>query len=254
MATAYRRKDGVLVAQYKGADGKQHQERLGPEHFKNLRDAKRHAQTLEDAASTQFALLEGRIGKAATFETLICWWDANYAAKGRSRTEAGFLKKHACATLGPLRVHEVTSGVIEGLLVKKEALGPDGQPELSPKSINNLRELIGRVFSKAIEQEMWKVLPRTLDGGDRVSLVGGHRELERGARTRADGHRGSGGSGGNRVMAQVRQMSGSCRPTATVSSRRSWARHAGKRRSRARTAAARTGSRMAATPSRAATS
>jgi len=157
MATAYRRKkDGALVAQYKGTDGKQHQERLDAESFKTLRDAKRHAQQLEDAASVEFALLEGRIGKGATFEHLINWWDANYAAKGRSLTEAAFLKKHTLGALGPLKVHEVTSGVTEGLLVKKEALGPDGEPALSPKSINNLRDLIGRVFSKAIEQGMWK--------------------------------------------------------------------------------------------------
>ena len=68
----------------------------------------------------------------------------------------GVLKKHALGALGLLNVHEVTSGVIEGFLVKKEALGPDGNLELSPKSINNLRELIGRIFSKAIEQEIWK--------------------------------------------------------------------------------------------------
>jgi hypothetical protein len=77
-------------------------------------------------------------------------------AKGRSPTEVLFLKKHTRNTLGPLRVHEVTSGVIEGLLVRKEALGPDGKPQLAAKSINSLREIIGRVFNKAIEQELWK--------------------------------------------------------------------------------------------------
>ncbi len=157
MATAYRRKeDGALVAQYKGTDGTQHQERLDPEDFRTIRDAKRRAQELEDAARVECALLEGKIGQSATFENLINWWDSNYAAKGRSRTETGFLRKHALTTLGPLKVHEVTSGVIEGFLVRKEALGPDGKSELSAKSINNLRELIGRLFSKAIEQEMWK--------------------------------------------------------------------------------------------------
>jgi len=56
------------------------------------------------------------------------------AAKGRSPNEAAFLGKHTSTTFGPLKVHEVTGGVIEGILVKKEALGLDGEPELSPKS------------------------------------------------------------------------------------------------------------------------
>lgn len=108
MATAYRRKYGFLVAQYKGVDGKQHQERLDPEEFKTLRDARRHAQELEDAARTQAALVEGRIGKGATFANLVEWWEKNYAANGRSPTAAPFLKRHTRDTLGPLRVHEVT--------------------------------------------------------------------------------------------------------------------------------------------------
>jgi integrase len=163
MATAYRRKeDDALVAQYKGADGKQHQERLDSEEYRTVREAKRHAQQLEDAAVAQCALVEGKIGKTATFENLIDWWDRNYAAKGRSFTEVGFLKKHVLAELGAKKVHEVTSGVIEGFLVKKEALGPDGKPQLKAKSINNLRELIGRIFSKAIEQEMWRA-PNPID-------------------------------------------------------------------------------------------
>jgi integrase len=163
VATAYRRKnDDVLVAQYKGADGKQHQERLDSEEYRTVREAKRRAQELEDAASAECALVEGKIGKTATFENLIDWWERNYAAKSRSFTEVGFLKKHVLAELGAKRVHEVTSGLIEGFLVKKEALGPDGQPQLSAKSINNLRELIGRVFSKAIEQEMWRA-PNPID-------------------------------------------------------------------------------------------
>ena len=163
MATAYRRKnDGALVAQYKGADGKQHQERLDAKEYRTLRDAKRRAQELEDAALAQSALVEGKIGKAATFANLIDWWDWNYAAKSRLFTEVGFLKKHVLPELGAKKVAEVTAGVIEGFLVKKEALGPDGQPQLKAKSINNLRELIGRVFSKAIEQEMWRA-PNPID-------------------------------------------------------------------------------------------
>jgi integrase len=161
--SAYRRKtDGALVAQYKGADGKQHQARLDPEEYKTLRDAKRRALELEDAASAASALVAGKIGKAATFENLVEWWDRNYAAKSRSFTEVGFLRKHALPALGAKKVAEVTPGVIESFLVAKEALGPDGQPELSSKSINNLRELIGRVFSKAIEQEMWRA-PNPID-------------------------------------------------------------------------------------------
>ena len=157
MATAYRRKeDGKLVAQYKGADGKQHQVRLDPEECNTLRDAKRRAQELEDAAAIECSLLKGKIGKAATLASLIDWWDRNYAAKGRSFTEVRFLKKHALPELGTVKVHEVTPGMVEGFLVKKEALGPNGEPELKPKSINNLRELIGRVFNKAIEQELWR--------------------------------------------------------------------------------------------------
>ncbi len=157
MATAYRRKeDGNLVAQYKGADGKQHQVRLDPDEFKTLRDAKRRAQEFEDVAAAECSLLEGRIGKTATFANLIDWWDRNYAAKCRSFTEVGFLKRHTLPELGTVKVHEITAGLVEGFLVKKEALDPAGEPELKPKSINNLRELIGRVFSKAIEQELWK--------------------------------------------------------------------------------------------------
>ena len=89
MATAYRRKeDGALVAQYKGTDGKQHQERLAPDEFKTLREAKRRAQEIEDAAAAECSLVEGRIGKSATFSNLVDWWERNYAAKGRSFTEA----------------------------------------------------------------------------------------------------------------------------------------------------------------------
>ena len=156
MATAYRRdEDGVLVAQYMGADGKKHQERLDPERFKTIRDARRHAQDLEDAASRQRAALEGTLWKSATFADLVEWWERNYTSRARSQTAAAFLRKHTRAPLGPLRIHEVTSGAIERLLVGKEAHGPDGTPELSAKSVNHLRSLIGRVFKKAAEQEVW---------------------------------------------------------------------------------------------------
>jgi hypothetical protein len=57
---------GVLVAQYEVADRKQHQERLDPEDFNNLRDAKRHAQTLEDAAGTQLARIFTRSHRRET--------------------------------------------------------------------------------------------------------------------------------------------------------------------------------------------
>ena len=142
MATAYRRKEsGILVAQYKGTGREAASGAPRPRRVQDLarREAARPRVRSCCGRRVLAARGEDRQAKTATFADLIDWWDRNYAAKGRSFTEVGFLKRHTLPELGNLKVHEITAGLVEGFLVRKEALTPDGEPELKPKSIDEPR-------------------------------------------------------------------------------------------------------------------
>ncbi len=114
-------------------------------------EAKRFARDLETKAERQRAGLEAlpEASRFKTFGDLLDWWLAEYGAKLRSQTILLSAEKHFRPTLGSLPIQEVTAGRIEALLNERTA-------DLSPATLNHLRALLHRIYSRAIRCELWQ--------------------------------------------------------------------------------------------------
>ncbi|MBL9039189.1 MAG: site-specific integrase, partial [Archangium sp.] len=105
---------------------------------------------LESKADRQRLGLEPleRAGDELTFGDLFLWWSTVHASKLRSTTQIPFAAKHLTPVLGDIRLPDISPGVVEALLAKKDGL-------LKPKSINNLRQILAQIFNLAIRHEKW---------------------------------------------------------------------------------------------------
>ena len=83
----------------------------------------------------------------ATFDELFDWWMKEYGSRLRGQFE-GFLRKRLVRPLDKLPVEEVTSARIEELLQHQV-------DELSPKSLNELRGTLHRIFKRATQRGFW---------------------------------------------------------------------------------------------------
>jgi integrase len=83
----------------------------------------------------------------ATFDELFNWWMKEYGSRLRGQFE-GFLRKRLVAQLDKVPVEEVTSARIEELLQHQ-------CDELSPKSLNELRGTLHRIFKRATQRGLW---------------------------------------------------------------------------------------------------
>ncbi len=147
MATVFER-DGSWVVKWRDASGRWRQKRTA---CLTKTEARRLAEDLARKAERQRAGLEalpGQDGPPMTFAALLDWWWEAYGQKLRSRDLKGFVDRHLRAGLGALTLREVTSAQLEGLLQGKSN-------DLAPKSLNNLRALVHRIFELAIKREKW---------------------------------------------------------------------------------------------------
>jgi integrase len=82
-----------------------------------------------------------------TFDELFDWWMKEYGSRLRGQFE-GFLRKRLVARLDKLPIEEVTSARIEELLQHQV-------DELSPKSLNEMRGTLHRIFKRATQRGFW---------------------------------------------------------------------------------------------------
>src|SRR5437764_43295 len=146
MATVFER-DGVWIAKWRDATGEWRQKRTS---CATKAEARRFAEDLARKAERQREGLEPLPSSEAPikFEELLDWWWDEYGQRLRSRDLRGFVDKHLRAPLGKLSLREVTTSQLEALLQRKSR-------ELAPKSLNNLRGLVHRIFALAIKREKW---------------------------------------------------------------------------------------------------
>lgn len=83
----------------------------------------------------------------ATFDELFDWWMKEYGSRLRGAI-GGFLRKRLVHPLSGVPVEEVTSARIEELLQHQ-------CDELSPKSLNELRGTLHRIFKRAAQRGLW---------------------------------------------------------------------------------------------------
>lgn len=116
----------------------------------NERQARKLADELERRFQRERLGLEPKsiVSGGMTFGQLIDWWWDEYGHRYRSKTVKPFVEKHLRAPLGDKLLDDVSSSDIEGLLNAKA-------DDLSPKSRNNLRGHIHRMFRLAIRRKKW---------------------------------------------------------------------------------------------------
>lgn len=149
MATVFRR-NGRWFMQYKDATGSWKKRACD---FEKKGDALRMANDLERQAERVRLGLEpaASTGPAMTFSQLYDWWWAEYGSKRRGIKNASidaFNRKRLLPSLGPLAIREVTAAKIEETLQ-----GHAG--DLSPASLNHLRNAVRVVFAKATKRGLW---------------------------------------------------------------------------------------------------
>src|SRR3954469_6643100 len=146
MANVFER-DGVWIAKWQDAAGRWRQKRTS---CATKGEARRLAEDLARKAERQREGLEPMpvAGPPITFAELLDWWWEEYGQRLRSRDLRSFVDKHLRASLGKLTLREVTTSQLEGMLQRKSR-------DLAPKSLNNLRGLLHRIFALAIKREKW---------------------------------------------------------------------------------------------------
>lgn len=153
MASVFKR-NGYYVVKWKNSVGRQQTQRT---RFVTKPEARLYAMDLEHQAQRQRAGLAPTLKKSElqTFGQLADWWETECRGRYRSHTIFAFVKKHLVPAFGPLPLSSVTAGKIDELMAKKEKRGADGMPQLAPKSVNQLREVVHRMFKLAKRREKW---------------------------------------------------------------------------------------------------
>ncbi len=160
MASVYQKR-GRYFVRWKDAAGQWRRQATA---CATKREALREAHDLERQAERARHGLEPLPGDGPrlTFGELLDWWRTDYGDKLRSPSMVLFAEKHLRDSLGTLPLGEVTSARLEGLLVAKDGA-------LGPKSLNDLRGLVHRMFSLAIRRGLWAgVNPATAVGRRKV--------------------------------------------------------------------------------------
>lgn len=167
MASVFNR-EGVWYLRVKDAAGRWVKIRC--ESAKGKTEARRAADDLERRYERQRLGLEPAMPEdgGGSFASLLEWWLDTYSKGTPSHGWAErTIKKHLLKSeLGSLPVAAVTSAKIETLLARKAS-------ELSPQTVNHLRGMIGRTFSKAIKAGRWV--------GSNPVLAVARRKVTRGA-------------------------------------------------------------------------
>src|SRR5215212_1807050 len=149
MATVFRR-NGRWFMQFKDATGAW---KKRASDFEKKGDALRMAIDLERQAERIRLGLEPAptTGPTMTFAQLYDWWWTEYGSKRRGIKNGSidaFNRKRFLPLLGPPATREVTAAKIEEML-------QGHADELSPASLNHLRNAVRVVFAKAIKRGLW---------------------------------------------------------------------------------------------------
>src|SRR5215813_9724784 len=150
MASAFEKRPGQFWAKYKDRYGVW---RSVPTKEPTLKSARAYAREKERAEQRIGEGIDPDLGDAAneSFGSLANWWIERFSPNIRSKSFAGYLRRHVIPHIGRLHLRQLRPHHIEALL-------DDLQHErgLSPKSCNDIRASIHRVFALAAERGRWQ--------------------------------------------------------------------------------------------------
>lgn len=150
MASVFQR-NGVWYARVKDGSGRWLKVRC--ESVRTKTEARRVAEDLDRRFERQRLGLDPLTPAdgGGTVAELLEWWLEAHSARSPShaRNESVIRKHLIPSELGPVKLAAVTPDRIEALLHRK------AQEELSPQSINHLRNFLGRAFNAAIRVGRW---------------------------------------------------------------------------------------------------
>ncbi len=150
MASAFEKRSGQFWAKYKDRYGAW---RSVPTKEPTLKKAREYAREKQRAEQRIGEGIDPDLGDAAheTFGELAGWWIERFSPNLRSKSFAGYLRRHIVPRIGQLHLRQLRPHHIEALL-------DDLQHErgLNPKTCNDIRASINRVFTLAAERGRWQ--------------------------------------------------------------------------------------------------
>src|SRR6266852_3165337 len=148
MASAFEKRSGQCWAKYKDRYGAW---RSVPTKEPTLKKAREYDREKERAEQRIGEGIDPDLGDAAheTFGALAAWWIERFSPILRSKSFAGYVRRHVIPRIVQLHLRQLRPHHIEALL-------DDLQHEkgLNPKSCN-VRACINRVFTLAAERGRW---------------------------------------------------------------------------------------------------
>jgi integrase len=149
MASAFEKRSGQFWAKYKDRYGTW---RSIPTKEPTLKRARDFAREKERAERRIGEGIDPDLGDAAneTFGALAEWWIEGFSPALRSKSFAGYLRKHVVPAIGRIRLRQLRPHPVEALLDELQHKGG-----LTPKSCNDIRASMNRVFTRAAERGRW---------------------------------------------------------------------------------------------------
>src|SRR6476659_7507831 len=150
MASAFQKSPGKWWARFKDENGRWKsvptKERTRRQALQVAMELERRAQRIRDGIDPDLG-----DGAEADFAWLANWWMEAFGSRLRSDSFCQYLRKHVIPALGTLRLSRMRSDHIERLLHDLES-----KNGLSPKTCNDVRAAIHRVFVQGYRQGMWR--------------------------------------------------------------------------------------------------
>src|SRR5215831_10072849 len=149
MASAFEKRSGQFWAKYKDRYGTW---RSIPTKELTLKAARDFAREKERAERRIGEGIDPDLGDAAneTFRALAEWWIERFSPRLRSKSFAGYLRKHVLPAIGHIRLRQFRPHHVEALLDELQH-----KRGLQPKSCNDIRASMNRVFTLAAERGRW---------------------------------------------------------------------------------------------------